>query len=233
MTRLDVTIRPRVPADIPALCDLLVRQRPATGYPELWPLPVALPDFLQRDHEDGAWVALLNDSIVGHIATAEVVEATDGKGAPGRSGSTTGLGAVWARAYGCGMEQLRCIGVLFADSEYAGAGIGSALLAAATADVLRRGLMPVLDCIKEKVHVVELYKRRGWVVVDEQPAPWSPHTRIDVVLMILPELKVSWAVSGLTLAHEGPSYRDAGCCHRGRGGRGEGVMTGLYTRTHA
>ncbi len=190
MTRLDITIRPRTPADIPALCALLTKQRPATGYPELWPLPVPLPDFLQRDHEDGAWVALLHGAIVGHIATAEVVDATEGRGAPGRSGSTAGLGASWARAYGCGTARLRCVGTLFADAEYARSGIASALLRAATDDVVRRGLLPVLDCIKENVHVVEMYRRRGWVVVDEQVAPWSPHKRFDVVLMILPELKV-------------------------------------------
>ncbi|GMK54967.1 hypothetical protein CspeluHIS016_0200230 [Cutaneotrichosporon spelunceum] len=191
MTRLNLTIRPRTPGDIPALCDLLVKQRPATGYPEIWPLPMPLPDFLQRDHEDGAWVALLNGSIVGHIATACVVEPSgpDGKGAPGRSGSTAGLGSAWADAYGCATERLRCIGTLFADAEYAGAGIGSALLRVATEDVVGRDLLPVLDCIKAKGHVVEFYKRRGWVVVAEQRAPWSPDERIDVVLMIQPVLK--------------------------------------------
>ncbi|CAK9783822.1 acyl-CoA N-acyltransferase [Cutaneotrichosporon oleaginosum] len=194
MTRLDVTIRTRTSADIPALCDLLVKQRPASGYPELWPLPMPLPDFLQRDHEDGAWVALLDGMIVGHIATAEVVEATEGRGAPGRSGSTAGLGAAWAAAYGCPMERLRCVGTLFADAEYARSGIGSALLAAATEDVVARGLLPVLDCIKENVHVVEFYKRRGWVVIGEQRAPWSPHQHIDVVLMILPALKPATGV---------------------------------------
>ncbi|BEI79496.1 hypothetical protein CcaverHIS002_0100250 [Cutaneotrichosporon cavernicola] len=185
MTRLNLTIRRRTPADIPALGDLLVKQRPATGYPEIWPLPMPLPDFLQRDHEDGAWVALLNDTVVGHIATAQVVEASD----IGRSGSTSGLGPVWAAAYACATDRLRCIGTLFADSEYAGAGIGSALLQVAMDDVAAKNLLPVLDCIKEKTHVVEFYKRRGWVVIDEQPAPWSPHRRIDVVLMIQPALK--------------------------------------------
>ncbi|BEJ16577.1 hypothetical protein CspHIS471_0511820 [Cutaneotrichosporon sp. HIS471] len=186
MTRLNLTIRPRTPADIPFLCDLLIKQRPATGYPEIWPLPMPLPDFLQRDHEDSAWVALLNDTFVGHIATAQVVETSD---SAGRSGSTSGLGPVWASAYGCAMDKLRCIGTLFADSEYAGAGIGSALLQVAMDDVVAKNLLPVLDCIKEKTHVVEFYKRRGWVVIDEQPAPWSPQERIDVVLMILPDLK--------------------------------------------
>jgi GNAT superfamily N-acetyltransferase len=180
-----VTVRPREPIDIPALCDLLAAQRPATGYPEIWPLPVPVPDLLQRDNELTAWVAEIGGEIVGHIATAAVVESE-----LGGSGSTRGLGQVWAQAYGNGAttDQLRCIGVLFADSTRARAGIGSALLAAATEAVKAEGAYPVLDCITEKTHVVDFYRKRGWKVVHKTAAPWSPEKHIEISLMIIPEL---------------------------------------------
>lgn len=190
MTGPAITVRPRAPTDIPALCDLLVKQRPATGYPEIWPLPMPIPDFLQRDNDEHAFVAELNGEIVGHVGVA-YVRPSEEKVRSGSTAHTAGLGEAWATAYGAEIDRLRCIGTLYTDAAIARAGIGSALLEAATRDVVERGLLPVLDCVKAKTHVVAFYERRGWAVIDERPAPWSPHKRIDVVLMVLPQYKVS------------------------------------------
>lgn len=177
-----ITVRRRTPADIGPLCKLLEKQHSVTGYPEIWPLPCPIPDFLQRDNELAAWVAVIGDEIVGHVAMAAVVD-----GEKGKAGSTLGMGTAWAAAYGSTMDRLRCIGTLFTDAERAGAGIGTVLLQAAIAGARAEDGLPVLDCIKDKTHVVEYYRRRGWEVVGELPAPWSVHQRIDVVLMIVPE----------------------------------------------
>jgi GNAT superfamily N-acetyltransferase len=182
-----ITVRRRTPADIAALGKLLEKQRLVTGYPEIWPLPCPIPDFIERDNELTAWVAEIGDEIVGHIAMSAVVD-----GEKGQSGSTLGLGSMWAEAYGTTADRLRCIGVLFTDAARAGAGIGSHLLKAAVAGAREQDAYPVLDCIKYKTHVVEFYLRRGWTVIGETPAPWSAHERIDVVLMILPEYIGKW-----------------------------------------
>jgi hypothetical protein len=48
------TIRERVPGDLRSLARVLEEQQPHTGYPQRWPLPYPVEDFLARRGELGA-----------------------------------------------------------------------------------------------------------------------------------------------------------------------------------
>lgn len=199
-----IRVRPREPVDMPVLCALLTKQRAVTGYPERWPLPFPLSDFIHRGDEDQAWVAELNGAIVGHIASSFVAPTGAGSDKP-NANSTTGLGELWADEYGCDVADLRCISTVFTDAELAGAGVGSALLRHAVARIREDGHMPVLDYIKGNDKVMAFYKRRGWVDIAERRAPWDPEQKIDVVLMILPELRRVSVTESLAVVGPAPA----------------------------
>ena len=65
-------IRPRRDSDVVVLADLLSEQQPVSRYPYRWPLPFPVEDFLVRDHEQAAWVAELDGTVVGHVMVASV-----------------------------------------------------------------------------------------------------------------------------------------------------------------
>jgi len=182
-TQPSITVRRRTPSDIPALCTLLEKQRPVTGYPEIWPLPFPVQSFIERKNEADAWVAEIGGEVVGHIALGHVKVPRDSETDVGETEAR-----IWAGAYKTtDFASLRCIGVLFTDSDRPKTGIGAALVKAAIQSCRDDNTLPVLECIKEKTHNVEYYRRRGWVIVGEAIAPWFPEKRLDLVLMILPE----------------------------------------------
>lgn len=170
---MEFSIRPRTPADLPELAALLERQQPVSGYPTVLPGPDRIATFLVRQTERAAWVAELADgTLAGHVSVTGVADSDE-------------LGPPWAAAHGVTVAQLRCVSVLFADPDLAGSGIGSALLAHATAAASAEGY-PVLDVVTSSARPVALYLRRGWRIIATVPAPWHPASELMIHLMVHP-----------------------------------------------
>ncbi|CAK9783647.1 acyl-CoA N-acyltransferase [Cutaneotrichosporon oleaginosum] len=182
-----ITIRPRRPEDFPALCDLLERQQPSSLYPIRWPLPMPVPQFIQRPGEAAAFVAECAGQILGHVAVRY------GLGGPADEEELT---TRWAEAHGCEEKDVRVIAVLFTDPAWAGKGVGSGLFAVATKAARAGGGRPCLDVVSTNTGPLQFYKRRGWKIVGDWQAPWVPGMRIDVHLMILPMEAANGSVAG-------------------------------------
>jgi GNAT superfamily N-acetyltransferase len=138
-----------------------------------------IPQFLERKGEVAAIVAADFDGrVLGHVSVCRVLD-------PPADPAEKDLGPKWAAAHGCGIDELRVIGVLFADPDMSGQGVGSALMAAATQEA-QKG-KPVLDCLSTNTTALNFYLRRGWSIIGEwRDAPWLPGERILVHLLILP-----------------------------------------------
>jgi ribosomal protein S18 acetylase RimI-like enzyme len=171
----EVTVRERIPADLPVLAEVLEEQQPHTGYPQRWPLPSPVAEFLTRPGELGAWVATLDDdpAPVGHVSVT----------APGSGPEVDG----WVAGVGRPAEELAAVSVLFVDHRVSGRGVGGALLDAAVAFIRESGRAPVLDVVQETRSAVRLYERHGWRVVGEARPWWLPTDHLPVLLMVLPD----------------------------------------------
>lgn len=169
-----LTLRPRTDDDVPALVRLLTAQQPASRYPLRWPLPFPPEDFVVRPGQAAAWVAELDDLVVGHAAVASLTDAAD-----------PAVAGVFAAA----LPGRRCgtVSVLFVDQDRRGHGIGAALLAEAVAHVRAAGQAPVLDVVPLHGPAVAFYARRGWVQVGSARPAWLPAWAPDLLLMTLPD----------------------------------------------
>lgn len=168
---MELVIRARQDTDLPALADLLGRQQPQTRYPFVWPFPQPIEEFLKRPTELRAWVAEIDDTIVGHVS---VTTADDDP-----------IGKSWAAAHNVDLTEIRCVSVFFSDITRAGQGIGSRLLATATEFAMADGY-PALDVVTAHETPVNLYLRRGWQLIETTQAPWHPELDLPIHLMILP-----------------------------------------------
>jgi len=168
-----VTIRERRPEDLPELEEVLSAQAPLSGYPHRWPLPFPVEEFLVRPGELGAWVAVVDGRIAGHVATTDV--------------SVNWMAEHWSAALGRPGHELGEVSILFVDHTLAGSGVGGALLELAVAEIRGLGREPVLDVVGEDTKVGLFYRRRGWVVAGHARPQWLPDGEPDVALMVLPE----------------------------------------------
>jgi GNAT superfamily N-acetyltransferase len=168
-----VVVRERSPQDIPVLADVLAAQRQHSGYPQNWPLPFPVEDFIARADEDAAWTAELDGRVVGHVAVSRVE--------PGLEAD------LWVAGSGRPREELAAVAVLFVDHTVAGRGVGKALLATAVGAIRESGRTPVLDVVQETASAVELYRRTGWQVVGEGRPWWLPADHLPVLFMVLPD----------------------------------------------
>ena len=169
----DVRIRPRSADDLPVLASVLEAQRPHSGYPQRWPLPIAAEDFIRRDGEDAAWVAELESEVVGHVSVCRIGAGMEAD--------------LWTAGTGREPEELAAVSVLFVAHTAQGRGVGRALLATAVETIRGTGRTPVLDVAQETAAAVELYRRTGWQVVGEGRPSWLPADRLPVLFMALPE----------------------------------------------
>ena len=167
-----VLVRVRNPADVPLLVELLAAQQPHSGYPQNWPLPYPVEQFIARSTETAAWVAELDGRVVGHVSVTTVE--------PGLEGD------IWSAGTGRPVDELASVSVLFVDHPLSGRGVGSALLDAAVAAIRAVGRTAVLDVVQETAPAVELYRRRGWQVVGEGRPWWLPVDHLPVLFMALP-----------------------------------------------
>jgi GNAT superfamily N-acetyltransferase len=168
-----LVVRARRAPDIPALADVLAAQQPHSGYPQNWPLPIPVEDFIARSDEDAAWSAELDGRVVGHVAVARVQ--------PGLEGD------LWTAGTGRPVHELAAVSVLFVDHTVQGQGVGKALLATAVEAIRGSGRLPVLDVVQETERAVELYRRSGWQVVGEGRPRWLPPGHLPVLFMVLPD----------------------------------------------
>lgn len=160
-----MTVRPRTPADVPALVDVLARQQAGSRYPLRWPLPFPVERFVVRDTEEASWVAEVDAQVVGHVAVTRVEQPEHFRIA----------------------GDLAAVSVLFVADEVRGTGLGGRLLDAAVGWIRERDRVPVLDVVPRHSRAVEVYRRRGWVEVARRRPDWLPADEEDLVLMELPD----------------------------------------------
>lgn len=169
---MTVAIRPRVAADLPALCDVLAAQQPTSRYPMRWPLPFPVERFIVRDHELAAWTAEVDGRPAGHVS---VLAARDEE-----------LVDHWARGHGVPPERLAVLSVLFVDSTLRRTGVGRALHDTAVGWMRERDLAPCLDVVPVHEAATAMYAAIGWREVGRVRAPWLPADAPDLVGMVLP-----------------------------------------------
>jgi GNAT superfamily N-acetyltransferase len=116
------------------------------GYPGHWPRD--LRAFVAQRDAMAAWVALVNDEIVGHAALL-----------PDSSDASMGLAMT---ATGLPRESLGFVSRLFVSPDARRNGVGGALLGTAEVFARQLGLRPVLDVVTRFQNAIDLYESSGW-----------------------------------------------------------------------
>lgn len=176
---MNFTVRPRRPADVPLVGDLIMRQQPQTRYPFRNPLPFPIEEFVVRDGELAAWVAeTAPDStadartVVGHVS---VLDVTDHE-----------IGPSWADAVGRPVEELAAVSVLVVDQGLGRRGIATRLMDDCETYIRGLGRTPVLEVVADAhSRAVGLYLHRGWRVIGEVRPRWLPSGEGPVKIMML------------------------------------------------
>ncbi len=150
---------------------LLLEAQPHTGYPSVWPLPMPVREFIAREREVGAWVAVVEDAVVGHVGVTHPDPEDE-------------LTSHWVASTALGVESLGLIGAVFVDHRLTGRGIGGALLDHAVAQIRTHGWVPILDVLDEQAVAKQIYQRRGWRAIAVAHPSWAPRNT-PVTLMVL------------------------------------------------
>lgn len=140
-------IRRRKPKDVPACATLLGVVFRTGQYPVRW--PDAPRAWLASEEVIDAWVFERGGEIHGHIAISKV-------------GLDSMSALRWREVTGHEPSELAGINRFFVRPRLHRQGIGTALLAVATADIRARGLVPVLDVVSRSRDAVNLYEDLGW-----------------------------------------------------------------------
>jgi len=154
-----VLIRPRTDADLPACLAMMRRTHETDGYPRYWRADPGA--FLVGAGEQMAWVAVVDEVVVGHVA---VHDAADNPVLPAARAATAAEPAA-----------LAVVARLLVSPDARRAGVGSGLLDRATAWVHEQGRRPVLDVLQDEPGVIALYERRGWQRLDPVVLPIEGH----------------------------------------------------------
>ena len=175
---MNFVVRPREPADVPLVGELIMRQQPQTRYPFRNPLPFPIEEFVVRDGELAAWVAETTAdttdarTVVGHVS---VLDVTDHE-----------IGPSWAEAVGRPVEELAAVSVLAVDLGLGRRGIATRLMDECEAYIRCLGRTPVLEVVADAhSRAVALYLRRGWRVIGEVLPKWLPAGEGPVKIMML------------------------------------------------
>jgi ribosomal protein S18 acetylase RimI-like enzyme len=134
-----LVIRPRTDDDLGALLDILRESHETDGYP-LMAEHVTI-DWL-TEKGDPAWVATLDDTVVGHSAL---------------SGPRGGE-----------LELAR----LFVSGAARGRGVADALIDAAERHAATTRSTLVLEVLDHNTAAIHLYERRGWLLTSSEPVTW-------------------------------------------------------------
>jgi GNAT superfamily N-acetyltransferase len=146
---LRMIIRERSPGDGEALEAIALETHRRDGYPKY--LPKDLRSFIVRPEGLGAWVAVSDGQVVGHVAlhphgNPQVVDLAV---------SVTGLDK----------DDVAVVGRLFIAPSARRQGIGRALLERATEAAVGLGRRAVLDVVEGHSAAIELYEACGWALV--------------------------------------------------------------------
>ena len=139
-------IRARRTADLAPLVDALALVAAADDYPSRWPVdPIS---WLRGKDLLGAWVADWNGDLVGQV----VLRRPHGEVPV----------MLWCAATGQDARNCAVVVRLFVVPQARGRGLGSALVGAACAAAMSRGIHAVLDVVDTNQAAVRLYERLGW-----------------------------------------------------------------------
>jgi GNAT superfamily N-acetyltransferase len=143
----EIQIRRRTTDDLDA-CESVAKEVHALdGYPSFLG-EGTLRDFLQPDDAVGAWVALLDGDVVGHVVL--------------RPTSAPPSAALAATELDLDVDRLAFIARLLVAPRARRRGVAGALLDHAAADARARGHVPVLDVVTRDTGALALYEARGW-----------------------------------------------------------------------
>jgi GNAT superfamily N-acetyltransferase len=170
-----VIVRPRVPADLPALAEVLWEQQAASRYPFRDPLPIPVSEFLHAEDALAAWTAEVDGVPVGHVCRT----------GPGLAE----LDAPAASAHGCPVASLGWVSTLFVGTAARGLGVGRLLLSTVVADLRAHGLRPCLEVLAVHPAAAGLYAATGWREVHRLRPQWlreaAGEDGPDVAVMVL------------------------------------------------
>lgn len=164
-------IRPRLEDDLSALERLLGEQQPLSQYPNRWPLPMPVRDFIIRQHEVAAWTCVLNGVVAGHVSVQSLTNHT--------------VGQDFSDALGEPVENMNIVSALFVAQLARGRGVGSALLQTAVNYCRRQDVRPVLDVALANKDAVALYRYKGWREIGRFRPDWLQDGEPDVLMMTL------------------------------------------------
>jgi GNAT superfamily N-acetyltransferase len=128
--------------------------------------------FLCHESAIGAWVAVVDDEVVGHVAL--------------HRDSMPGVIALASETLGLAADQLGVVARLMVAPEVRRQGIAQSLLAHVTQEAINRGLWPVLDVVTVHTAAIAMYDALGWRragVVTSQLAEGS----FDEIVYLAPE----------------------------------------------
>ena len=127
------------------------------AYPMIWPDDPAA--WLTPAGTVGAWVALADGEIVGHVMLVD--------------GAKVEYAAELAEAAGVPVTGLAGVSRLFVTPAARGTRVAAALLERVEDTPARRGRRLVLDVLDDGGPAIRLYERLGWVRVTAGPASWT------------------------------------------------------------
>ena len=142
-----------MPADLSACVAVLRRVHQISGYPSRWPEDPG--GWITPRGLVAAWVAEHDGEIAGHVALVRGMRLE-----------------CLLRATGLTPGELGGIVRLYVDPAVRRRGLARALLDAATATAVARGLQPVLDVVADSRPAIALYEQAGWRLAGTQPATW-------------------------------------------------------------
>jgi GNAT superfamily N-acetyltransferase len=146
-----VIIRRRSDNDLAECVAILAEVHRRDGYPMVWPDDPA--GFLAKPGLLGAWVAVVDGRVDGHVALAP-----------------PGTGDAAAALLG---RDAAMVSRLFVPLAARGRGAGAALLDHATREAHQRGLHPVLDVLTTNSASIAWYERMGWRLLGTGEAQWG------------------------------------------------------------
>jgi GNAT superfamily N-acetyltransferase len=144
---VELQVRARTDADLPACEGLVAAVHDQDGYPLYFPGRNART-LLTRPDPLAALVAVKGDEVVGHVAL--------------HAGHETPMAVLAALELQCEVDQLGVVARLFTATTHRREGIGRVLLNVCTNEAHARCLLPVLDVSLELRAAIALYESCGW-----------------------------------------------------------------------